>query len=151
MTSPSAELSDLTVVLRARLEQTSDLIFARDLGVVDLFWQGGKFWLFGSAGEQFLTREELLSQLQAFFAKPYRERFVFGDMHVDRHGDMAWANASTVLEVHHPDRVVRMPYRLFALFQQVEGDWRWRVFSGSEPAANAYEATTGVNPSLTTG
>jgi hypothetical protein len=38
------------------------------------------------------------------------------------------------LTIFHPDRTSEMPYRLFALFQKMDGDWKWRVFSGSEPA-----------------
>lgn len=122
--------------LRKMLEDVSDRIFARDLSVVDLFWEGGGFWLFGSEEhEQDLTREELRAHLGALLAKPYRVRFVFDRLMVDQQGEMAWLNAPAVLEVHHPDRVARMPYRLFALFQKIGGQWRWRVFSGSEPAA----------------
>lgn len=122
--------------LRARLEEMSALISARDMSVVDLFWSGGKFWLYGSeAHEVDETRESLHQHMTEMFAKPYSIRFRFGTMSVDQQGDMAWAHAPAVLEVTYPDRKVEMPYRLFALFQNINGAWRWRVFSGSEPAA----------------
>ncbi len=122
--------------LRALLDEVSARLFARDHSVVDLFWAGGQFWLFGSeAGEEDMTREALAAHMAELLAKPYRVRFVFDAVHVQAQGEMAWVHAPAVLEVHHPDRVARLPYRLFALFQRVEGAWCWRVFSGSEPAA----------------
>lgn len=126
----------LDSLLREKLDEASALLFARDMAVVDMFWAGGGFWLFGSEAEQQdITREDLRAHLERAFSGPYRVRFVFEDVRVDRHNDMAWANADAVMEIHHPDRVTRGPYRLFALFQWIEGEWRWRVFSGSEPAA----------------
>jgi len=122
--------------LRAKLEEMSALIAARDMKVVDLFWAGGRFWLFGSeAHEVDETRESLQRHMSEMFAKPYSIRFRFGSLSVDRHGDMAWVNAPAVLEVTYPDRKAEMPYRLFALFQEISGVWQWRVFSGSEPAS----------------
>lgn len=136
MTTPQSDRDALVAPLRGLLEEASARIFARDLTIVDLFWEGGQFWLFGSeADEQDLTREALRAHMAVLFAKPYRIRFAFGDMQVDGHADIAWANAHAVLEVHHPDRVAQAPYRLFAMFQRIGGTWRWRVFSGSEPAA----------------
>ncbi len=73
--------------------------------------------------------------MSTLFAKPYRVRFAFENMSIAQHGDMAWLNAPAVLEIHHADRMARLPYRLFALFQRFDGTWHWRVFSGSEPAA----------------
>ena len=136
MTPPTTDRPALAAQLRVMLDEASARLHARDVTIVDLFWQGGSFWLFGSeAGEQDLTREALATHMAALFAKPYRIRFAFGEMQVDCQADMAWANAQAVLEVHHPDRVTQTPYRLFALFQWIGGAWRWRVFSGSEPAA----------------
>ena len=92
--------------------------------------------MFGSeAHEQDKTREELHLHMTRLFEKPYRVRFRFHELSTDGHGDMAWVNAMATLEVHHPDRVAKMPYRLFALFQNMAGHWHWRVFSGSEPAS----------------
>lgn len=117
------------------LADMSERIFARDLSVVEQFWSGGKFWLFGSEEhEHDETREDLRQHMAALFAKPYRARFLFDRLSTDHHADMAWLNAPAILEIHHPDRIARVPYRLFALFQRLNGTWHWRVFSGSEPA-----------------
>ena len=133
---PQAETALVASQIRAMLDDMSRRVFARDLGLVDHFWSGGRFWLYGSeAHEHDETRDELQRHLSDLFSKPYRISFVFDRLSVDHHGDMAWVNAPAVLQIHHADRIAEMPYRLFALFQKVGGAWRWRVFSGSEPAA----------------
>ena len=33
-----------------------------------------------------------------------------------------------------PDRTERKPYRAVCILQKAAGRWRWRLFSGSEPA-----------------
>lgn len=130
----SAVTSELEEQLRQMLDEMSARIFEKDSSIFEWFWSGGRFWLFGSAREHYETREELEQHMTNFFAKPYRARFRFHELNCDRHGEMAWVNAVGTLEIHHPDRVVEMPYRLFALFQNMAGRWHWRVFSGSEPA-----------------
>lgn len=126
---------ELETTLRRMLESMSDRIFARDMAVVEQFWSGGSFWLFGSEEhEHDETREELHRHMTALFSQPYRVRFIFGRLSIDRHGDMAWINAPARLEIHHPERTAQLPYRLFAVFQKIGEDWHWRVFSGSEPA-----------------
>jgi len=136
MTDAASTTAKLESELRKMLEEMSERIHARDLAIVDRFWSGGRFWLFGfEEHEHDLTRDELHAHMAAMFEKHYRVRFSFDAMSVDHHQDMAWVNAPAVLEIHHPDRTVRLPYRLFALFQKIGGAWHWRVFSGSEPAA----------------
>ncbi len=135
METKASDAGHLAAELRRMLEEMSERVFAKDLSLVDHFWAGGKFWLFGSEEhEHDETREELGRHMAALFAKPYRVRFAFDRLSIDQHGDMAWLNAPAVLEVHHADRVARTPYRLFAVFQHMGDGWRWRVFSGSEPA-----------------
>ena len=127
---------DLETHLRRKLEEMSALIFSRDMSIVDLFWSGGRFWLYGSeAHEVDETREDLIRHMNGLFAKPYRIRFRFARLSADRLGEVAWVNAPATLVIVHADRTVELPYRLFAVFQNIEGAWHWRVFSGSEPAA----------------
>ena len=136
MTSAEQPQAELETVLRSKLEAMSEAIFARDPAIIDTFWSGGKFWLYGSeAHECDETREALQQHLTGLFSKPYRVRFRFSAFSLDQHNDLAWLNAPAILEIHHPDRIASLPYRLFALFQHKGGDWHWRVFSGSEPAA----------------
>jgi len=54
---------------------------------------------------------------------------------VTRHGDLAWVCAESQLEIAHADHTERKPYRMVCIFQKGEKGWRWRLFSGSEPAA----------------
>jgi hypothetical protein len=134
MTHPDKTLEQ---ELREKLDEVSARLYARDLTVIDLFWKSGQFWLLGSANEEDMTRDALRAHLENTWSNTSRFRFVFDEVHAQAHADMAWLHAPAVLEVHHPDRVTRRPYRLFALFQRIEGDWCWRVFSGSEPAPQA--------------
>ena len=105
------------------------------MSIVDMFWSGGKFWLYGSEAHEIdETRDDLRRHMSEFFAKPYRARFRFERLSVDQQGDMAWVNAVATLLVIYPECTAELPYRLFALFQKIDGAWHWRVFSGSEPA-----------------
>lgn len=119
----------------AMLERLSALVFARDAAVVDELWSDSGFRLIGSEdGEDAATRDELVALFGALFAKPFRVSWTWQDLTLVRHDDMAWACARAQLEIAYPERVERKPYRLVGIFQCVHGTFRWRLFSGSEPA-----------------
>ena len=119
----------------AKLQRLSALVFARDLAVVDELWSDLGFILRGSArGEGAESHEALVRLFQALFARPYRISWAWEDIILDRHGDLIWVCAESQLLLSYADRTVRLPYRLTAIFQQLDQGLRWRLFSGSEPA-----------------
>jgi ketosteroid isomerase-like protein len=119
----------------ARLRRLGELVFARDPAVVDEMWNEAGFSLYGSeAGEQASTRDALARLFAGLYALPFRIRWQWDDPSVTVAGDVAWLTADGKLEFTHVDRVERQPYRLVAIFHKTGGAWRWRLYSGSEPA-----------------
>jgi hypothetical protein len=128
--------SDEQTIL-SKLDRLSTLVFARDPAVVDELWCDLGFSLYGSErGEKAETRDELVALFKNLFSKPYRVSWAWEKKALNRHGDLAWVCAESQVEVTHSDRVERMPYRLLCIFQKVGEGWKWRLFSGSEPAAS---------------
>jgi len=41
--------------------------------------------------------------------------------------------AESEIVIAYPDRTERKPYRMFCIFQKLDGRWYWRAFNGSEP------------------
>lgn len=119
----------------AKVDLMSALLSARDLRLVDELWSPG-FRLVGSEpGEVAETRDQLVRLFTRLFSRPVRYRFDFPAAAVNRSGDVAWLFAEGDLLATADDGTVRrLPYRLTAVFQAVDGAWRWRLFSGSEPA-----------------
>jgi hypothetical protein len=119
----------------SKLDRLNALVFARDPGVVDELWSDLGFRLIGSEqGESAATREELAALIEALFLKPIRISWVWKDRTLTRLGGFAWVCADGEIEIASPERAERRPYRLVCIFQKVDGLWRWRLFSGSEPA-----------------
>jgi hypothetical protein len=118
----------------AKLDRLNALVYARDPAVVDELWSDLGFRLVGSElREVDETREELAAHMTALFAKPFRVSWAWGQRKVTRHGDLAWVFADSEIVIAYPDRTERKPYRMFCIFQEIDGRWYWRVFNGSEP------------------
>ena len=119
----------------ARLDRLGELLFARDPAIVDELWSDLGFRLVGSEpGEIADTREGLALLMSSLFARKERLSWSWDDRTVTRQGEIAWVFAEGYVVVTAPERTDRLPYRLVCIFQRVAGDWRWRLFSGSQPA-----------------
>ena len=119
----------------ARLDRLGELVFGREPAVVDELWSDLGFILYGSeAGESAHTREELAHLFEGLYALPFRIRWRWDDPAVTISRDIAWFISEGQIELTYPDRMVSQPYRLAAIFQKVGGQWKWRLYSGSEPA-----------------
>jgi hypothetical protein len=126
-------MDDRRVIL-ARLHRLGELLFARDRAIIDDLWSEG-FELYGSeAGEHAASRSDLVQLFDRLFALPFRIRWQWDHPAVAIAGDVAWLTTEGKLELTHADRVERKPYRLVAIFQRIGGAWKWRLYSGSEPA-----------------
>jgi len=118
----------------ARLEHLGELLFARDPRIVDELWGNG-FRLIGSEkGETATTRDQLTALFDRLFALDPRLCWAWDNKTVTIENDIAWVFAEGYVELAYPDHIDRHPYRLVAIFRKVADDWRWRLFSGSEPA-----------------
>ncbi|MDB5523303.1 MAG: hypothetical protein JWM58_1066 [Rhizobium sp.] len=120
--------------IAAKLDRLSELMFTRDRAIIDALWSDG-FRLIGSEkGEVAETRDQLESLFNSIFTHPARFRWAWDERSVTIEDDIAWVFAEGHVEIVHADHVDRRPYRLVAIFHNRNGDWRWRLFSGSEPA-----------------
>lgn len=122
-------------MIHSRLDRLNSLLFARDPAIVDELWSDLGFTLHGSEqGESARTRDELAALFAGLFARPYRLSWAWDSRTVSRQRDVAWVTAEGRIELTHADRVERQPYRMIGIFQKRGDEWRWRLFSGSEPA-----------------
>jgi hypothetical protein len=118
----------------AKLDRLGELMFARDAAIVDELWSDG-FRLIGSEkGEIADSRDQLEALFTRLFVHPARLRWVWDDKPVTIENDIAWVFAEGHVEISYSDHVDRRPYRLVAIFRKIGENWRWRLFSGSEPA-----------------
>jgi hypothetical protein len=119
--------------IAAKLGRASDLMFARDIAIVDELWSDG-FRLVGSeVGEMASTRQELHDLVSYVFTAPFRLRWIWDSHPVKVENDMLWVFAQGRVEFVYPDRVDPVSYRLVAIFRRSADDWVWRLYSGSEP------------------
>jgi hypothetical protein len=122
-----------TQALTLKLDRASELMFARDIDVVDALWSDG-FRLVGSEeGEMAATRDDLEALVSYLFAAPFRLRWVWDDKSFTIENDIAWVFAQGHLEFVYDTHTERPPYRLVAIFRRDGADWKWRLYSGSEP------------------
>ena len=119
----------------ARLDRLGELMFERDPAVVDELWSEAGFSLYGSeAGEHAATRDDVARIFASLHALPFRICWRWEKPAITIAGDIAWLSSEGQIEFTHADRVERQPYRLVAIFQKIRGAWKWRLYSGSEPA-----------------
>ncbi len=122
-------------LVASRLDRLSGLMAARDLAIVDELWCDQGFRLYGSEhGESAETRDALEALILSLFAKPFRIRWNWQRVTADMQGDLLWTCAQGHVELAYADRMDRLPYRLIGILQRIDGQWKWRLFSGSEPA-----------------
>lgn len=124
----------VVAAIRSRVERFSALLTARDPLIVDEIWSEG-FRLVGSEpGEIAESRDALVVLFGRLFARPVRYGFAFARFDVSAAGDVAWLFAEGDLLAAGDEETARHPYRLTAVFVLTDGAWRWRLFSGAEPA-----------------
>jgi hypothetical protein len=119
--------------ITSKLEKASDLMYARDLGIIDELWSDG-FRLVGSEeGEIAATRYDLEGLINFLFSAPFRLRWKWASLDFVTENDIAWVFAQGQVEFVFDDHTDALPYRLVAIFKQDKTDWIWRLYSGSEP------------------
>ncbi|OLP55956.1 hypothetical protein BJF92_02265 [Rhizobium rhizosphaerae] len=112
----------------------SGLLRSRDPSIVDELWSDG-FRLVGSeVGEMATSREQLVALFRKLFTRTVRYAFDFPIVEVDVDGNVAWLFAEGALLADDGEKSERLPYRLTAVFTFADERWRWRLFSGAEPA-----------------
>lgn len=119
--------------ITSKLDRASALMFARDIAIVDELWSDG-FRLVGSEEREIATTHaKLVKLVTALFSAPFRLRWDWDGKSVTIENDIAWVFAEGHLEFVFDDHVDRVSYRLVAIFHRAGTDWKWRLYSGSEP------------------
>jgi hypothetical protein len=124
--------------VRRALIRLNRFLADRDLAVVDEFAKGEGTRLVGSAPSDVArTRDDLEAHFARYFAMAETIAFSWREVQVSVHGAIAWLHAEgeLVLQGSHGER--RQPYRLTGVLELQGGHWKWRLFHGSEPAAEA--------------
>ena len=117
----------------SKLARASELMFAKDIAIVDELWSDG-FRLVGSEVDEIAaTRDELEGLISYIFTAPFRLRWSWDSKPVTIENDIAWIFAQGHVEFVADQDVQRFPYRLVAIFRRAGADWTWRLYSGSEP------------------
>jgi len=120
----------------AKLDRASALMYAQDMSIVDELWSDG-FRLVGSEEEEIATsHEELRGLVTLLFGASFRLRWLWDDRSIRIENDIAWVFAPGRLEFLYNDPntpPLSVAYRLVAIFARSGNDWRWRLYSGSEP------------------
>jgi hypothetical protein len=125
-------MSDEQAII-AKLDRLGELLFARSSDIVDELWSDG-FRLVGSEkGEVAETRAQLEAVVDDLYGRPPRFRWAWDKTSITVENDVAWLFAEGNIVITYSDRADRRPYRMIAIFQKFGGNWRWRLFSGSEP------------------
>ncbi len=118
------------------ITQLGRLIAARDATLVDEFTQDGI--LVGSEpGEIAKGRAELAAFFDALRAS--RAAIAWDWSRIDHTivGNIGWFFAEGWAVVRQGDIESRRPYRLSGVLTHDGSRWRWRLFSGSEPAVSS--------------
>lgn len=119
----------------AALDALGRRIAAKDPAFVELFAPDDDVRLIGSEhGELAEGRAAIGALLAGFFASPVRLGWEWSRRDATVAGDIAWLFADGVVVVGDADGEARRPYCLTGVLQRIGGEWRWRLFHGSEPA-----------------
>jgi|KBSSwiStaDraftv2_1062776.scaffolds.fasta_scaffold150139_4 ketosteroid isomerase-like protein len=121
--------------VRLALIRLNGLLSRRDLSIVDEFVDCEDALLIGSeVGERARGPAQIEAFFEELFAKPEALSFAWREVDVSVHGDVAWIHADGEVVFKGDSSEVRKPYRLAGVLEPRYGDWKWRLFQGSQPA-----------------
>ena len=124
--------------VRLALIRLNGLLSRRDLSIVDEFVDSDDALMIGSEpGERARGPAQIEAYFEELFAKPEALSFAWREVDVSVHGDIAWIHADGDVVRRTDSSEVRHPYRLAGVLEPRYGDWKWRLFQGSQPAAPA--------------
>ncbi len=127
--------------VRLALIRLNGLLSRRDLSILDEFVDAEDCLLVGPApGERARGPAQIESYFEALFARPETHSFAWREVDVSVRRDVAWIHAEGHLVRKTAAGEEKVPYRLAGVLEPHGGDWKWRLFQGSEgvePAASA--------------
>ncbi len=98
----------------------------------------GEVTLVGSeSGEIARGREELRAFLDRVLAAAGGYSWEWENMIFDGTDSVAWVFAEGYAQAGAGPNAVRVPYRATVVLEQRAGQWKWRLFHGSEPVSTS--------------
>ena len=120
--------------VRLALIRLNDLLAKRDMAIVEEFSTDVQFS--GSEpGERAQGREELTAFFEGLYGLSVTLAFSWRAVNVEVRGDVAWLYAEGDFLLRGDAGETRKPYRASGVLELIAGQWRWRMFHGSQPAS----------------
>ncbi len=121
--------------IRQALERLSTLLQTKDPAILAEFTGHDDVVLIGSeAGEIIEGTEAFVDFFRRLLALPVRLAWEWKTVRISREGEIAWVFANGEVVIRNGEGEKRAPYRMTGVLKQHDGQWRWRLFHGSEPA-----------------
>jgi ketosteroid isomerase-like protein len=121
--------------VRQALIRLNARLTARELSVVDEFMPDRDTLLVGSEiGEVARGRDGLETHFRKIYERTETLAFDWREVEVSVHGHVAWLHAEGHAVVRGAAGEQRRAYRLTGVLELHHGQWKWRLFHGSEPA-----------------
>lgn len=121
--------------VRLALIRLNGLLSRRDLSIIDEFVDAADSLLIGAGpGERARGLAEIETYYEQLFAQPEAFSFAWREVDVSVRGDVAWLHAEGQLICKTDSGEERRPYRLAGVLEPHGGDWKWRLFQGSQTA-----------------
>ncbi|WP_374469000.1 nuclear transport factor 2 family protein [Phenylobacterium sp.] len=121
--------------VRQALVRLNQRLSKRDPAVVDEFMPDEDTLLVGSElGEVARGRAGLEAHFRTLYGRTETLSYDWREVEVSVHGPIAWLHAEGHAVVREAGAEQRRPYRLTGVFELSHGQWKWRLFHGSEPA-----------------
>lgn len=127
--------------VRLALIRLNGLLSRRDLSIIDEFVDAADTLLIGAnPGERARGLAEIEAYYEQLFAQAQAFSFAWREVDVAVHGDVAWIHAEGQLVLKTESGEERRPYRLAGVLEPHGGDWKWRLFQGSQTTEAAAAA-----------
>jgi ketosteroid isomerase-like protein len=121
--------------VRRALVRLNERLASRDPAVIDEFMPDDDTQLVGSElGEVAHGRAAVEAHFRKLYDRTETLTFDWREVDVSVHGPIAWLHAEGHAVVREAGAERRRPYRLTGVFELSHGQWKWRLFHGSEPA-----------------
>lgn len=121
--------------VRLALIRLNELLSRRDMAIVGEYEASEVQFAGSEASQRAHGREELEAFFKRLFAMPKTLAFSWREVDVQVRGPVAWLYAEGDVVLRADDGTEeRKPYRLSGVLELTHGEWRWRLFHGSQPA-----------------
>ena len=124
--------------VRLALIRLNSLLSRRDSAIVDEFVAADDTLMVGAqAGERAQGLAQVAEAFQRMFEMAETVSFAWREVDVSVGGDVAWLHADGQIILKGDKGEQRFPYRLAGVLEPHGGRWKWRLFQGSQPLAQA--------------